>query len=149
MLVSYSPRKAWMLIQHRLRLSTKELFQKMSLPSEILRHCKLPREIYPKAQWGCSAFDQIKKSYLTSSPVLAYYNVKIPVISDLWCVMLWQWSCMITDGEASSLCIPHSYRHAFDIRLIYKKAKHMYLTDRLSRSPNTSAFQTSAKTDSF
>lgn len=38
---------------------------------------------------------------------------------------------------------------ANDITLIYKNSKHMYLADTLSRSPDTSASQTSVKTDTF
>lgn len=38
---------------------------------------------------------------------------------------------------------------AYDITLIYKQGKHMYLADTLSRSPDTSASQTSATTEAF
>lgn len=38
---------------------------------------------------------------------------------------------------------------AYDIMLIYKQGKHLYLADTLSRSSDTSASQTSATTDAF
>lgn len=38
---------------------------------------------------------------------------------------------------------------AYDITLIHKKGKHMYLADTLSCSPDTRASQTSIQTDTF